>query len=82
MDRKPIHDMTAEEIAEITEAFTDYPYKTGERGLKDILGGRGKTARYINAFIRAALKADGFTRWAKEGRLSSPSGPLTSVFRP
>ncbi len=42
MDRKPIHDMTAEEIAEITEAFTDYPYKTGERGLKDILGGREK----------------------------------------
>ena len=33
MDRKPIHDMTAEEIAEITEAFTDYPYKTAERGL-------------------------------------------------
>ena len=67
MDRKPIHDMTAEEIAEITEAFTDYPYKTGERGLKDCLGGRGKTARYTNAFIRAALKA-GWIYPVGEGR--------------
>lgn len=57
MDRKPIYNMTTEEIAEIGEAFADYPYKNGECGLKDLLGGREKTVRYINSFMRAALKA-------------------------
>ena len=59
MNQKPIHNMTMEEIAEIGEAFADYPYKNGERGLKDILGGKDKTARYINAVMQAALKAGG-----------------------
>lgn len=67
MNQKPIHNMTMEEIAEIGEAFADYPYKNGERGLKDILGGRDKTARYINAFMQAALKA-GWIYPAGEGR--------------
>ena len=59
--------MTLEEITEIGEAFADYPYKKGERGLKDILGGRDKTARYINAFMQAALKA-GWIYPVGEGR--------------
>ena len=59
--------MTMEEIAEIGEAFADYPYKNGECGLKDILGGRDKTARYINAFMQAALKA-GWIYPVGEGR--------------
>lgn len=67
MNQKPIHNMTMEEIAEIGEAFADYPYKNGERGLKDILGGKDKTARYINAFMQAALKA-GWIYPAGEGR--------------
>lgn len=67
MNQKPIHNMTMEEIAEIGEAFADYPYKNGERGLKDVLGGRDKTARYINAFMQAALKA-GWIYPAGEGR--------------
>ena len=67
MNQNPIHNMTMEEIAEIGEAFADYPYKNGECGLKDILGGRGKTARYINAFMQAALKA-GWIYPVGEGR--------------
>lgn len=53
----PVNSMTEEEITGAAEAFADYTYKAGERGLIYLFPDRESLITYLKALVRAGLKA-------------------------
>lgn len=53
----PVNSMTEEEITRVAEAFADYPYAPGERGLIYLFPEREALIAYLKVMVRAGLKA-------------------------
>lgn len=51
-----LDEMTEQEVESIAEAFADYPYEDGERGLFYLMPDKEAVRTYISAFVRAGLK--------------------------
>ena len=49
--------LSEKEIEQIGEAFADYEYENGERGMAYLFGGRENVKEYICGFARAMIKA-------------------------
>lgn len=53
----PVRSMTEEEIDDVAQAFADYPYAEGERGLIDLFPGREQLLSYLKVMVRCALRS-------------------------
>lgn len=53
----PVNSMTEEEINSVAEAFADYSYAPGERGLIYLFPERKALITYLKVMVRAGLKA-------------------------
>lgn len=51
-----IESMTEQEIESIAEAFADYSYENGERGMFYLFPNRESVKIYIRGFVQASLK--------------------------
>lgn len=52
-----VYSMTEEELNDVAEAFADYPYAEGERGLIYLFPEREKLISYLKVMMRCALKS-------------------------
>lgn len=52
-----VNSMTEKEINDVAEAFADYPYAEGERGLIYLFPEREKLISYLKVMMRCALKS-------------------------
>lgn len=54
----PVKSMTEEEINSAAEAFADYSYADGERGLIYLFPNRDALIKYLKGMVKAALKSE------------------------
>lgn len=54
----PVKSMTEEEINSVAEAFADYSYEYGERGLIYLFPNRDTLIEYLKGMVKAGLKSE------------------------